>query len=173
MKVVLITGAARGIGAATARAFAKAGYTVIINWHTSQVAAERLRDELIGGGGDAHLYQADVSNTAEVAAMFQWIAKYFKRLDVLVNNAGVALTALCQDVAEADYDRVMDVNAKGTFVCCQHAVPLFLHQGGGAIVNVASIWGLSGASCESVYAMSKHAVVGLNISHHGFPETDR
>lgn len=164
MKIALITGGSHGIGAATARAFAKQNYTVVINWHNSQSAAESLKEELLQSGCDAHLYRADVSNAAEVDGMFDWIARYFKRLDVLVNNAGVALTALCQDVCECDFDRVMGVNAKGAFLCCRRAIPLFLKQGGGSIVNVSSIWGIRGASCESVYSMSKHALIGLTRS---------
>ena len=164
MKVALITGASRGIGAATARAFAKLNYTVIINWRSSKAQAEQLQAELLNGGYDAHLYQADVSNYEEVQKMFDWIERCFKRLDVLVNNAGVALSALCQDVTEGQYDKVMDVNCKGAFLCCQRSIPLFLKQGSGAIVNVSSIWGVKGAACESVYAMSKHALVGLTKS---------
>ncbi len=164
MKVALITGASRGIGAATARAFAAENYTVLINWHNSESAALGLKEELLRCGCNAHLYRADVSNAAEVAEMFAWIEHYFKHLDVLVNNAGVALSALCQDVSESDFDRVMDVNAKGAFLCCQRAIPLFLKQGGGSIINVSSIWGVRGASCESVYSMSKHALVGLTKS---------
>lgn len=164
MKVVLITGGSRGIGAATAKEFAKNGYTVVINWCSSESAAESLKEELLRCGCDAHLYRADVSNAAEVKEMFVWIERYFKRLDILVNNAGVALSALCQDVSESDFDRVMGVNAKGAFLCCQKVIPLFLKQGGGAIVNVSSIWGVNGASCESVYSMSKHALVGLTKS---------
>ncbi|MCM1289167.1 MAG: SDR family NAD(P)-dependent oxidoreductase [Corallococcus sp.] len=164
MKVALITGGSRGIGAATAKAFAREKYTVLINWHKNKVAAESLRTELLDCGCDVHLYKADVSDTREVAEMFDWVAKFFKRLDVLVNNAGVALSALCQNVTDDQYNRVMDINAKGTFLCCQHAIPFFLRQGGGAIVNVSSIWGVSGASCESVYSMSKHAIVGLTKS---------
>jgi len=164
MKIALITGGSRGIGAATAKAFAAENYTVVINWHNSESAAKSLKDELLRCGCDAHLYRADVSNVVEVAEMFAWIEHYFKRLDVLVNNAGVALSALCQDVTEKDFDRIMGINAKGAFLCCQKAIPLFLKQGGGSIVNVSSIWGVHGASCESVYSMSKHALVGLTKS---------
>lgn len=164
MKVALITGGSRGIGAATARAFAEQNYTVVINWNTSQTAAKSLKEELLRRGCDAHLYRADVSDAVQVEEMFAWIEQYFKRLDVLVNNAGVALSALCQDVCERDFDHVMGVNAKGAFLCCQRAIPLFLKQGGGSIVNVSSIWGVRGASCESVYSMSKYALVGLTES---------
>ena len=163
MKTVLVTGGSRGIGAATVEKFAKNGYTVILNYNRSVTQAQALRDRLVAEGCDVHLFQSDVSNAAQVAAMFDYVGKYFKHLDVLVNNAGVALTRQLQDVTETDFDSVMDVNAKGTFLCCQHALP-YLTKCDGSVVNVASIWGVRGASCESVYAMSKHAVVGLTRS---------
>lgn len=159
-----MTGGSRGIGAATVRRFAKDGYTVILNYNKSRAAAEALRDELLGVGCDVHLYQADISDVAQVEKMFAWIKSLFKRLDVLVNNAGVASYGLCSDVAEQEYDRVMNVNAKGTFFCCKCFVRNFLNCNRGSIVNVSSVWGVEGASCESVYAMSKHAVVGLTSS---------
>lgn len=163
MKVALITGGARGIGAATVEKFAKNGYTVILNYNRSVTQAQALRDRLVAEGCDVHLFQADVSSAAQVAAMFDYVGKYFKHLDALVNNAGVAQNKQLQDVTEQDFDCTMDVNAKGTFLCCQHALP-YLIKCGGTVVNVASIWGVRGASCESVYAMSKHAVVGLTRS---------
>lgn len=164
MKIALVTGGSRGIGAETVKIFARQGYTVILNYNRSKSHAEELQRELLSEGCDVHVYQADVSNVNQVAEMFNWITKYFKKLDVLVNNAGVALTKQIQDVTEPDFDQILSVNAKGTFFCCQHALPLLLNSGNGSIVNVSSIWGVEGASCESVYAMSKFAVVGLTKS---------
>lgn len=163
MKVALITGGSRGIGAATVEKFTKSGYAVILNYNNSEAEAKQLQQRLNSEGGDVHLFKADVSCCREVQAMFDYVGKYFKHVDALVNNAGVALSKQLQDVDESDYDRVMSVNAKGTFFCCKEALP-YLAKSGGAIVNVASIWGLKGASCESAYAMSKHAVVGLTRS---------
>ncbi len=164
MKVALVTGGSRGIGAATVKKFALNGFTVIANYNNSVSNAEKLKRELLEAGCDVHLFKANVSNCSEVSAMFDFVRKYFKHLDVLVNNAGVSLYSLCQDVSENQFDFVMDVNAKGTFFCCQEAIKLFLHQRCGAIVNVSSIWGIKGASCESVYSMSKHAILGLTKS---------
>ena len=164
MKVAIVTGGSRGIGAATVRLFAKNGYTVILNYNNSERSAQELQKELLSAGADVHLFRADVSSASQVAEMFAYVKKYFKHLDVLVNNAGVALSKLCQDVTVSEYDRVMNINARGTFLASQHAVEMFLSQGYGAIVNVSSIWGTKGASCESVYSMSKYAVVGLTKS---------
>lgn len=164
MKIALITGGSRGIGAATVEKFAKEHYTVILNFCHSEQSARELQRRLVESGCDVHCYKADVSDVSQVEAMFDFVAKYFKKLDVLVNNAGVALTKQLQDVSVEDYDAVMNVNAKGAYFCCKHALPLLRKSDGGAIVNVSSIWGVEGASCESVYSMSKFAVVGLTES---------
>ena len=164
MKIALITGGARGIGAETVKKFAKEQYTVILNYRNSRVQAEQLQRELVQGGCDVHLYCADVSDVKQVSEMFAWVGKYFKKLDVLVNNAGVALTKQLQDVTESEFTHVINTNAKATFFCCQQAMPLLKNSERGAIVNVSSIWGVEGASCESVYSMSKFAIVGLTKS---------
>ena len=166
MKTVLITGASRGIGANTARKFAEQGYTVFINYNQSATCAQQLKKELNESGLDAHLLQADVSNENQVKQMFDYIKRYAKKLDVLVLNAGVGLYQQVQNISCEQYDKVMNVNAKGAFLCAKHAVPLMLDRCGGSIVAVSSIWGLQGASCESVYSMSKFALVGLTMSLH-------
>lgn len=166
MKTVLITGASRGIGAETARTFARQGYTVFINYNRSHEQAQQLKKELNDQGLDAHLLQADVTNESQVKQMFDYVKKYAKKLDVLVLNAGVSLYQQVQNVTEHQYNSVMDVNAKGAFFCAKHAVPLMLDRFSGSIVAVSSVWGLKGASCESVYSMSKFALVGLSMSLH-------
>ena len=166
MKTVLITGASRGIGADTARKFAEQGYTVFINYNQSEGCAQQLKTELNERGLDAHLLQADVSNELQVDKMFDHVKKYAKKLDVLVLNAGVGLYEQVQNVTADQYDKVMDINAKGAFLCAKHAVPLMLDRCAGSIVAVSSIWGIQGASCESVYSMSKFALVGLTLSLH-------
>lgn len=164
MKIVLVTGGSRGIGAETVKKFAKENYTVLLNYNNSADEAKALRKELLNAGCDVHLFKADVSVYAEVRSMFRQIEKYFKKIDVLVNNAGVSLVKQLQDVKEADFDRIMSVNAKGAFFCCQKALPLLRNAENAKIINVSSIWGVKGASCESVYSMSKHAIVGLTRS---------
>jgi len=164
MKTVLITGGSRGIGAATVQKFAHEHYTVILNFNKSQIHAERICENLREEGYDVHMIRADLSDENQIISMFEYVLRVFKHLDVLVNNAGVALYRQCQDVSSKDYDAVMGVNAKGTFLCCRESLKLFVPQKYGSIVNVSSVWGVKGASCESVYSMSKHAVVGLTKS---------
>jgi len=163
MKVALITGGSRGIGAATAQKFAEQGYSVILNYNKSEQQAQSLKKRLTESGGDVHLFKADISDVNQIADMFAFVGKYFKHLDALVNNAGISCVKLIQDTSETDYDNVMGVNAKGAFFCCKYALP-FLKKCNGSIVNVSSIWGVRGASCESVYSMSKHALIGLTKS---------
>ena len=163
-KLALVTGGSRGIGAECVKKFAKEGYTVILNYNNSKTNAQTLQQQLQSQGYDVHLYQADVSNESQVIAMFDWVAKFFKHLDVLVNNAGVWRGGMIQDISQNDYNFVMDTNVKGAFLCCKYALPLLTKTGDSTIVNMSSIWGLKGASCESVYAMSKFAIVGLSQS---------
>lgn len=164
MKVALITGGSRGIGAECVKKFAQEGYTVILNYNSSKTHAQSLQQQLQSQGCDVHLYQADVSNEEQVVAMFEWIGKFFKHLDVLVNNAGVWRGGMIQDMSQDDYNFVMDINAKGAFLCCKYSLPILAKSTDASIVNMSSIWGLKGASCESVYAMSKFALVGLTQS---------
>ncbi len=163
MKVALVTGGSRGIGAETVKKFARNGYTVILNYLKSDDKAVELRNSLLEEGCDVHLYKADVSDVAQTEEMFRFVRQFFKRLDVLVNNAGIAFQSMCEDTTEENFDRVMNINAKGAFFCCKFALPL-LRTSHGSIVNVSSVWGRRGASCESVYSMSKFAVVGLTKS---------
>lgn len=162
MKVALVTGGSRGIGAETVKYFARNGYTVILNYHRSMQEATDLKRQMEQEGCGVHLYKANVADPVQVMAMFYFVKHYFKRLDVLVNNAGISLSAMCRDVTIDDYDAVMNTNARGTFFCSKHALSIM--TSGASIVNVSSIWGLQGASCESVYSMSKFAVVGLTKS---------
>lgn len=166
MKTVLITGASRGIGAETVRAFAEKGYTVIANYNKSHDKAVALRDEMVSRGLDVHIFQADVSDSSQVEKMFCHIKRFYKKLDVVVNNAGVALYRQIQDTTDSQFERVMGVNCKGAFLVSREATKLFLERMQGSIVNISSVWGLRGASCESVYSMSKFAIVGLTLSLH-------
>ncbi len=163
-KIALITGASRGIGASTAQLFAQNGYTVIINYNNSADQAKKIQKQLIEQGCDAHILQADVSNVQQAHNMFDYIDRVFHHVDVLVNNAGIWRGGLIQDVNIEDYNAVMDTNARGVFLCCKRALPLLLRGDNPTVVNVSSIWGVHGSACESVYCMSKYAVVGLSTS---------
>lgn len=157
MSTVLITGSARGIGAATAALFADNGYNVVINYNTSKAEAEKLCSKL----DNAIAVQADVSKSDEVDRLFSTANEKFGFVDVLVNNAGIAQQKLFTDITDEDYDRMFDCNVRSVFNCCRRALPDMIHHKFGRIINISSMWGITGASCEVHYSASKSAVVGL------------
>lgn len=158
MSTAVITGSARGIGAATAALFAAYGYNVVINYNTSEKEALLLKEKL---GKKAIAIQADVSKPEEAKRLIDTAVRHFGSVDVLVNNAGIAQQKLFTDITQADYDRMFDCNVRSVFNCCQCVLPLMIHNKFGRIVNVSSMWGITGASCEVHYSASKSAVVGL------------
>lgn len=158
-KTVLITGASGGIGAATARLFAEKGYCVALNYHQSREAAVALEREL---GENAFAVKADVSDSAQVKAMFLAVQQHFGGgIDVLINNAGIAEFSLFTDITDEQWRRMFAVNIDGCFYCCREALPHMIAQKSGAIINVSSIWGITGGSCEVHYSAAKAAVIGL------------
>lgn len=160
-KTVLITGASRGIGRACALKFAKNGHRVIINYNKSITDAEELVNIIDENGGYGVAYRADVSDFAEVEEMFSKINERFGGVDVLINNAGIAKTMMFCDMSERDWDEVFDTNVKGMFNCTKQAISYMVNKKYGKIVNVSSIWGMCGASCEVAYSASKAAVIGF------------
>lgn len=161
MRTVLITGASRGIGAAAARAFAQNGDRVMIHYHQQQARARALCTQLRQAGAQAACVQADVAERAQVEAMLAQTERQFGPVEVLVNNAGVAQQALFTDVSEAEWDRLFAVNVKGMFFCIKGVLPGMISEKRGKIVNLSSMWGQVGASCEVGYSASKAAVIGL------------
>ncbi len=158
---VLITGASRGIGAACAEAFAKAGWNVAVNYHKSAGKAEELVDRLRALGADAFAVQADVSDSAQVSAMIEKVHKELGEIDALINNAGVSFVGLLTDMTDADWAKILNTNLSAVFYTCRAVLPEMVRRKKGAIVNVASMWGEVGASCEAAYAASKAGVIGL------------
>jgi len=161
MDTVLITGAATGIGKATALSFAADGYNVAVHYNKSEQAALDLCADIAQQGGRALAVRADVSDAAQVKSMVQRVIDVFGRVDVLINNAGIAQSKLFIDLTADDWDAMFDVNVKGVFHCCQSVLPGMISRKSGCIVNVSSIWGLVGASCETHYSAAKAAVIGL------------
>ena len=160
-KTVLITGASHGIGKATAILFAKHNYNVIINYNTSEDEAKKIEVDLIKQGANALAIKADVSRQDEVKEMFGVINDTFGDIHVLINNAGISSQNLFTDVAEEEWDKIFDVNIKGIFNCTQLALKSMIKNHFGKIINISSIWGLTGASCEVAYSATKAAVIGF------------
>lgn len=161
MRTVLITGASRGIGAACARAFARDGYRVAIHYHHSEQKAESLCGELIAAGCDAMTVCADVSDGAAVREMVAAVEKRFGCIDVLVNNAGIAMQKLFTDTADDEWEKMISTNLGSVFYACKAVAPAMIRAHSGCIVNIASMWGEVGASCEVAYSAAKAGVIGL------------
>ena len=151
MKTVLITGGVRGIGKSIADAFAKKGYRVCVTYSKDEASASLAKEEGL------EVYKADVSVEADVVALFKKIGG----VDVLVNNAGVSLVKQIQDVTYDEYNALMSVNMGGAFLCTREASKGMIDKQSGLIVNISSVWGEVGGSCESVYSASKSALVGF------------
>ena len=164
MKTAIITGASRGIGRAEAIQLARDGFSVCINCLERMDLAQELSEKLQKEGCSAMAFQADVSMKNEVDAMVEAVHARFGPVDVLVNNAGIAEQCQIQDIREELWDKIFAVNVKGVLNTVQAVLPDMLHRKRGCIINTSSIWGMHGASCESVYSSSKHAVIGLTKS---------
>jgi 3-oxoacyl-[acyl-carrier protein] reductase len=155
---VLVTGASRGIGAAIARRFASVGMNVVIHYLHSHESANETARSCLAYGARVLTVTADLRSREQLLRMKEKMEKHGMVPDILVNNAGIAHSAMLQDVTEDDWDRVMDINLKGMFLCTQLFMEPMIRQKYGRIINVSSIWGISGASCEVVYSTAKGGV---------------
>ncbi len=157
-QTVLITGASRGIGAAVAQLFAKKGCRLILNYREREDQINQLCSTL---DTEVLPIRADISKAEQVKQMVEQGMKAFGSIDVLVNNAGIAEQKLFSDITLEDWDRMFDVNVKGMYLVTKEVLPSMIHQKRGNIINLSSIWGLTGASCEVHYSASKAAVIGF------------
>lgn len=158
-RTVLVTGAAKGIGAEIAKQFCEEGYNIIVNYHKSEGSGLLLEQKFLG---KAKNFKADVSNYNEVDQMVNFAYKEFGRLDVVVNNAGVMLWQLFDTATTQDFERIFNVNVKGIFNICRASVPGMISKKYGRIINISSMWGQVGASCEVIYSAAKAAVDGFS-----------
>ena len=160
-KVALITGASKGIGAATAIMFAQNGYDVIINYCSSAESAILLEKSLKENGFSALSYMADVSKSNDVKRMVNDVIERYGKIDVLINNAGIAQQKLFTDITDEDWERMVSINLTGTFNCCRAVIPHMVSRKSGSIINTSSIWGMTGASCEVHYSAVKAGIIGM------------
>lgn len=157
-RIAVITGGSRGIGAASVRAFAKAGYRVAFCWHTNEQAAKNLETEF---PGQVLGCKADVADREQVQALFARVRENFGEPDTLVCNAGVAQQKLFTDITEQDWNTMLNTHLTGAFHCCQAALPAMIRQKFGRILMVSSMWGQTGGSCEVHYSAAKAGIIGL------------
>ena len=163
-KSALVTGASRGIGRAVAAALAREGWPVCVNYLERRDAAEALVLELRAQGFSAMAFQADVADREAVAACVRAAEETLGPVELLVNNAGISQYGLFQDVDDAAWDRVLAVNLTGPRNAARAVLPHMLSEKRGCIVNISSMWGLRGASCETAYAAAKAGLIGLTRS---------
>ncbi|WP_458863412.1 elongation factor P 5-aminopentanone reductase [Acidaminobacterium chupaoyuni] len=161
MKTVLITGASRGIGAACAEEFARAGYRVAVHYHQRREQAEQVAGRLRAMGAEAACFGADVADAAQVERMFLQIEETLGKIDTLVCNAGIAQNGLLTDFTPEQWRRIFAVDVDGVFYCIRRALPEMIRRKSGSIITISSMWGLTGGSCEVPYSAAKAAVIGL------------
>lgn len=161
MKNVLITGGAGGIGEGLATAFGEAGYRVCLHYNSSEEKAKELKEKLIAKGTDCEIFKADLTKAEETENMFSQIEGFCGGIDVLINNAGISHIGLLTDTDTETIDRLLSANTRAPILCCKYGIKKMIHNKWGRIINISSMWGISGASCETVYSASKAAVIGF------------
>lgn len=160
MKTLIVTGGSRGIGAAIVKELAK-DYNIVLNYNNSEEAAKQIQKELKEKGINIEIFKADVSKREEVKALVKFTLDNFKNIDVLVNNAGIAQSKLFVDITDEDWNKMMQVNLNSVFYCTQEVLENMIHNKKGCIINISSIWGLTGASCEVHYSVAKAGIDGM------------
>ena len=163
-KVVLITGASRGIGRSIAIELAKAGYSVVANYNRSEEAARSLKDEATSQDWELEIFRADVSKRDEVKQMIEFTLKKYGRIDVLVNNAGIDQEKMFQDITDDEWNEVMNVNLYSVFCVTQESIRSMIENKSGCIINISSIYGETGGSCAVAYSATKAGIDGITKS---------
>ena len=158
--VILVTGASRGIGREIAKSLAKKGNKVIANYNKSEEQAKSLQKE----NENIDIFKADVSKRDEVKYMVDYVINKYGRIDALINNAGIAETKLFTDVTDEDWDKMLRNNLYSVFCATQEVIPNMIHNKKRCIINISSVWGMVGASCETVYSIAKAGIDGMTKS---------
>lgn len=163
-KVVIVTGASRGIGRGIAEYLARNGFLVIANYNKSEKEAEELKQMLANDNIFIDIYKADVSKREEVRELVQYTIDKYGKIDVIINNAGIDQIKMFLDITDDDWDLMIKTNLNSVFYMCQEALPYMIRRKEGSIINISSIWGLKGASCESAYSVTKAGIDALTKS---------
>ena len=154
--LALVTGGSKGIGEAICKQLANDGYTVIVNYNSSKINAQKVAKDING-----YSYKADVSNLQEVKTMVDYIIQNFGSIDLLVNNAGISVVGLFHQVSKEDAKRILDINLNGVLNCTSEVVKHMISKKSGNIINISSMWGEIGGSCEVHYSATKSAIIGF------------
>ncbi len=161
MKTALISGASRGIGAAIARRLSKDGFAVAIGYLNSEDSAQKLAEEICESGGKAQAYRLDITDSNSIDETLKAVERDFGQVDVLVNNAGIAEQILFTDISDESWKMMTDTNLGGVFRLTRAALPAMIGRKSGKIINIASIWGETGGSCEVHYSAAKAGIIGM------------
>lgn len=161
MKTVIVTGGSRGIGAAIVKELAKNNYNVVLNYNNSAEAAKQIQNELKENGINIEIFKANVSKRDEVRELIDFTIKKYNNIDVLINNAGIDQIKLFMDTTDEDWNNIIQNNLTSVFYCSQEVLKNMIHNKKGCIINISSIWGIIGASCEVAYSASKAAIDGI------------
>ena len=160
-KIIVVTGSSRGIGAAIVKHLAKLGYTVILNYNKSEASAKNVESELKKQGYTVDVFRADVSKPMEAKNLIDFAINKYGKIDVLINNAGICQDKLFTEITDEDWKNMMDNNLNSAFYCSREAAKNMIHNKQGLIINMSSIWGLTGASMEVHYSTTKAGLIGL------------
>lgn len=162
--IIVVTGASRGIGREIAKELAKNGNIVIANYNKSEEQAIKLKQELEKENTKIDIYKADVSKREEVKQMVQTVIEKYGKIDILINNAGISESKLFTDVSDEDWQRMINNNLYSAFCVTQEVLPSMLRHQNGCIINISSIWGMVGASCETIYSVAKAGIDAMTKS---------
>lgn len=163
-KTIIVTGASRGIGAAIVKMLAKEDYNIVLNYNKSEEIAKKMQEEFTKQGENVEIFKADVSKREEVKKLIEFTINKFKKIDVLINNAGISQTRLFTDITDEDWNNMLNVNLNSVFYMTQEVLPYMIHEKEGCIINISSIWGITGAACETHYSVAKAGVDAMTKS---------
>lgn len=160
-KVIIVTGGSRGIGENIVKELAKIGHTVILNYNKSEERANEIKNELSQRGINIEIFKADIRNREEVKSLIRFVIEKYNKIDVLINNAGISQTKLFTDITDEDWNNMLQTNLTSAFYTSQEAVKYMLSQKNGCIINISSIWGVTGGACEVHYSVAKAGLDGM------------
>lgn len=160
-KVIVVTGGSRGIGAEIVKELARMGHTVILNYNKSETCAKNVEIELKNEGHVVDILKADVSNSLEAKKLIDFAIDKYGKIDVLINNAGICQDKLFTDITDEDWQNMMNNNLNSAFYCSREAAKNMIHNKSGLIINISSIWGITGGSMEVHYSTAKAGLIGL------------
>lgn len=163
-KTVVVTGASKGIGRKTAEVLGVNGFNVVVNYNKSEEKAKEVKKYIIDNGGSAEIYKADVKDYEESKRLIDFSIEKYGAIDVLINNAGISQIKLFTDISKEEWDEMIGVSLNGIFNCSQNAVKYMVSNKSGKIINISSIWGIEGSSCEVHYSTVKAGIIGFTKS---------